>query len=191
MGGGFGWAEGELQPSLAAAVAELEAQLPEPLAEGYRSEIRTVLPGWIAALAASLRRGAVLIVDYGFGRRDYYHPQRSSGTLMCHYRHRAHGDPFLYPGLQDITAWVDFSVCAAAAQQAGCDVAGYTTQGQFLVEALGPRLLGSEASVSPRALSALKTLVLPGEMGERFKVLLLTKGLPDVRLPGRDFRDRL
>jgi SAM-dependent MidA family methyltransferase len=135
----------------------------------------------------------VLFVDYGLVRREYYHPQRSSGTLICHYRHRAHADPFLYPGLQDITAWVDFSACAAAARRAGLTVAGFTTQAQFLLATLAaepPRVATDGASL--RELSAMKTLVLPGEMGERFKVLALRTG--DARgepLPGRDFRDRL
>ena len=189
--GGFAWMEGPVDEHLAEAVLELEARLGEPLPELYRSEIRLVLPPWIRALGSSLGRGAVLLVDYGYGRRDYYHPQRSAGTLMCHYRHRAHDDPFLYPGLQDITAWVDFSACADAASAAGFSVAGYTTQAQFLIGALGPELLeGGAASASPQALSALKTLVLPGEMGERFKALLLTKDA-DVILPGRDLRGRL
>lgn len=187
---GLAWAEGPEQPELADAVAALERRLPAPLPDGYRSELRPALPGWLAALGASLRRGALLLVDYGYARRDYYHPQRTGGTLMCHYRHRAHGDPFLYPGLQDLTAWVDFSACADAALDAGFDVAGYTTQGQFLVEALGSDLLGP-GEPSPSALSALKTLVLPGEMGERFKVLLLTKGIDGLSLPGRDLRARL
>jgi len=187
---GFAWAEGPVQDELADAVLELEAKLGAPLPDLYRSEIRLLLPAWIRALGRSLARGAVLLVDYGYGRRDYYHSQRSGGTLMCHYRHRAHDDPFLYPGLQDITAWVDFSACADAAAEAGLTVAGYTTQAQFVIGALGPELLDGGASVSPQALSALKTLVLPGEMGERFKALLLTKDL-DWVLPGRDLRGRL
>ncbi|MBN1240958.1 MAG: SAM-dependent methyltransferase [Gammaproteobacteria bacterium] len=187
---GLAWSEGPEQPELSAAVAALENKLPRPLPDGYRSEIRLGLAAWIAALGASLERGGLLLVDYGYDRKDYYRPERSSGTLMCHYRHRAHADPFLWPGLQDLTAWVDFSACADAARNAGFDVAGYTTQGQFLVEALGAGLLG-RGEPTPQALSALKTLVLPGEMGERFKILWLTKGVDGLPLPGRDLRRRL
>ena len=88
-------------------------------------------------LLVSLERGALVLVDYGYVRRDYYHPERDGGTLICHYRHRAHADPFLYPGLQDISAWVDFSACADAARAAKLDIGGFTTQAQFLIGALG------------------------------------------------------
>lgn len=187
----FEWAEGPRQAALAEAVAALEARIGEPLPQGYRSEIRLVLPAWIESLAACLGRGAILLVDYGYGRRDYYRPERDGGTLMCHYRHRAHADPFLYPGLQDITAWVDFSACADAGLAAGLDVAGYTTQAQFLLTTLGDALLGDPEHASPQTLNALKTLLLPGEMGERFKAFLLTKSTDSLSLPGRDFRSRL
>jgi SAM-dependent MidA family methyltransferase len=110
--------------------------------------------------------------------------------LICHYRHRAHADPFFLPGLTDLSAWVDFTAVAEAAVGAGLAVAGYTTQGQFLIEGLGPALL-ARAAADARAASALKTLVLPGEMGERFKVMLLAKGVEARGAPGRDFRDRL
>src|SRR5262249_27252639 len=154
------------------------------------------LPAWLASIAAALARGSVLFVDYGLPRREYYHAQRSGGTLICHYRHRVHGDPFLYPGLQDITAWVDFSAVADAARASGLEVSGFTTQAQFLlatVAAEPPRDTVDAAALRER--SALKTLLLPGEMGERFKVLLLRKGLSDSTarepLPGRDLRGRL
>ena len=174
------------------AVGALEQRLGTPLADGYRSELCPMLPEWLASLAAVLERGSPLFVDYGLPRREYYHPQRSAGTLCCHYRHRAHDDPFLYPGLQDITAWVDFSACAEAAAAAGLTVAGFTTQAQFLLSTLAaepPRAAVDAPSL--RELSALKTLVLPGEMGERFKVLLLRTDGEGAGLPGRDFRDRL
>jgi SAM-dependent MidA family methyltransferase len=184
----FEWVEGPPQPALERAVAGLEERLDAPLADGYRSEIRLVLPAWLDALAGTLVRGAVLLVDYGYTRRDYYRPERGQGTLMCHYRHRAHGDPFLYPGLQDITAWVDFSACADAGLAAGLDVAGYTTQAQLLLGALGEGLVSERERSSLAAMGALKTLLLPGEMGERFNALLLTKGGGALSLPGRDFR---
>src|SRR5690606_42092656 len=122
---------------------------------------------------------------------DICRAERSDGRLICPYRHRAHDDPFVYPGLQDLSAWVDWSACADAAHDAGFDVAGFTTQAQFLIGALGPALLGErERSGSPAALGALKTLLMPGEMGERFKVLLAAKGI-EAELPGRDMRSRL
>jgi SAM-dependent MidA family methyltransferase len=192
-GAGFAWVDGAESGAVGAAVERLEHALGEALPDGYRSEIATSAPAWIASLAAVLARGAMFFIDYGLTRREYYHAQRSSGTLMCHYRHRAHADPFLYPGLQDITAWVDFSACADAARAAGLEVAGFTTQAQFLLATLAadPPRMGTDAA-SLRDLGALKTLLLPGEMGERFKVLALrTPGAAREPLAGRDFRDRL
>jgi SAM-dependent MidA family methyltransferase len=188
----FAWADGPPSRELDEAIAALERALGRTLEPGYRSEIAPSLRAWIGSLAAALERGCVLLVDYGLVRREYYHEQRSAGTLRCHYRHRAHDDPFLYPGLQDITAWVDFSACADAAREAGLAVEGFTTQAQFLLATLvaePPRSATDSAAL--RALSAMKTLVLPGEMGERFKVMLLRKRSSGAALPGRDLRDRL
>lgn len=190
--GVFAWAEPRDDAGVAAAVAALEQRLGRSLTEGYCSELCPLLPSWLAGLAGALEQGCLVFADYGLVRAEYYHEQRTAGTLVCHYRHRAHDDPFLYPGLQDITAWVDFSACADAAVAAGLTVAGFTTQGQYLVNALAnlPVPLALDLS-SPRAVSALKTLILPGEMGERFKVLLLRKGAEGPALPGRDLRHRL
>ena len=189
---GFEWAANGAGQQLAAAVEKLEESLGAPLADGYRSELCLALPAWLAALAATLESGSLVFVDYGLVRSEYYHAQRSGGTLVCHYRHRAHADPFVYPGLQDITAWVDFSAVAAAAAAAGLAIDGFTTQAQYLISQLAAATdaLGIDAA-SPREQSALKTLLLPGEMGERFKVLLLRKGVTGPALPGRDFRARL
>ena len=185
------WAEGPSSERLNAAIAALEASLDGVLSAGYRSEISLRLPAWIAALAAPLRRGAVLLIDYGLVRREYYHASRSRGTLVCHYRHRAHENPFVYPGLQDISAWVDFSACADAAASAGLDVAAFTTQAQFLMHGGALETLASASGHEAlRQSQALKTLMLPGEMGERFKVFLATRGI-EATLPGRDLRDRL
>jgi len=187
----FAWAPGCADDPLEAAVAGLEAKLGGALPSGFRSELCLRLGPWIQSLAAPLARGAVLLVDYGLVRREYYHAARAGGTLVCHYRHRAHGDPFLRPGLQDISAWVDFSACADAGFAAGLDVAGFTTQAQFLLASGVADMLSAFAG-RERILQAqaLKTLTLPGEMGERFKVMQLSRGLPGG-LPGRDFRDRL
>ena len=177
-------------------VRSLAADLALP--EGYRSEIDLGLDGWLASLAAPIARGAMVFIDYGYGRAEYYHPQRAGGTLMCHYRHRAHGDPLLLPGLQDITHYVDFTAVAEAAQAAGLAVRGYCTQAHFLLDNGIDGLLAEAASPEEgapylAAVQALKTLMLPGEMGERFKCLLLTRGL-DAPLPGfrgQDLRSRL
>jgi SAM-dependent MidA family methyltransferase len=191
-GDGFAWGDARPAPALATAVRAIEQLLERPLPAGYRSELCLVLPAWLGALAASVERGSLLFVDYGLVRRDYYHEQRADGTLICHYRHRAHADPFAFPGLQDITAWVDFSACAAAASAAGLEVGGFTTQGQYLLSVLAalPPALAADLQ-SPREQSALKTLILPGEMGERFKVLLLRKNVDGPGLPGKDFGHRL
>ena len=188
----LGWGPARADAELTAAVRTIEHALQRVLPDGFSSEVCLTLPAWFAALAAVLKRGSLLFTDYGLVRSDYFHEQRAAGTLVCHYRHRAHDDPFLYPGLQDITAWVDFSACADAASAAGFDVAGFTTQGQYLLSLLAA--LPPELAVdlkSPREQSAMKTLILPGEMGERFKVLLLRKGMSGRELPGKDFRYRL
>ena len=188
----FTWVEGPVDAELSGYVASLERRLRRPLTHGYRSEVSRQLPSWMRRVAASLHRGAVFVLDYGLTETEYYHPQRAHGTLICHYRHRAHDNPFLYPGLQDISAWVDFSACARAARQAGLTVAGFTTQGQFLVQAgATPEAQTRRGTVDLAAAQALKTLVLPGEMGERFKLLVLSRGMTLDPPPGRDFRARL
>lgn len=186
--GGFGWAARPATPALAAAVSRLLPGGTGAFAEGYTSEISQRLPGWIAALAAALGEGALLLCDYGMARSEYYHPQRSQGTLGCHYRHRFHDDPFHLPGLQDITAWVDFTSVAEAAQASGLEVAGYATQAHFLLDAgLDLELAGDGGAVPLRLAQQAKTLLLPGEMGERFKVMALTRGTVPMR--GFGFRD--
>lgn len=189
--GGFERAVGEPDPATQSAVDAIESSIGATLPDGYVSELRPMLGSWIAALSGALARGAILLIDYGAVRREYYHPQRASGTLMCHYRHRAHADPTILPGLQDITAWVDFSAAAEAGSAAGLRVAGFTTQAQFLLATLERNAASLLDSAAPADLSALKTLLLPGEMGERFKVLLLTKANTALALPGRDLRNRL
>ena len=136
--------------------------------------------GLVNSLAQSLKHGAMLLIDYGFRGAEYYHPSRATGTLMCHYRHYAHPDPFLHPGLQDITAHVDFSSVAAAGVAAGLQFAGYTTQAQFLLAGGLTELL---AKVDPADAIAylpltnqLQRLVSPAEMGEFFKVIGFTRG---------------
>ncbi len=151
------------------------------LAPSYHSEINLFAPAWINSLAAVLEQGLLLSFDYGFPRAEYYHPQRYMGTLMCHYRHRAHDDPFVYPGLQDITAHVDFTAVAKAGVAAGFDLAGYTTQSAFLL-ASGITAFAEDTDYADTAqhlatVQALKRLTLPSEMGELFKAIALSKGL--------------
>jgi SAM-dependent MidA family methyltransferase len=147
----------------------------------YLSEINLAAPALMHTLAANVERGAVLLIDYGFGEREYYHPQRDHGTLMCHYRHHVHDDPFFAPGLQDITSHVDFTAVARAAQRAGLDLLGYTTQAQFLVNLGITDLMAltspeNAANYLPLAAQAQK-LLSPAEMGELFKVVALGGGL--------------
>jgi SAM-dependent MidA family methyltransferase len=150
----------------------------------YTSEVGLAAPALVRSLAACLERGMLLFIDYGFGESEYYHPQRSAGTLMCHYRHRAHDDPFFVPGLQDITAHVNFSSVASAAIESGLALAGYTTQAHFLINLgiteLLARVPADQPSVYlPQAATAMK-LLSPAEMGELFKVIALSKGLSDT-----------
>jgi SAM-dependent MidA family methyltransferase len=189
----FCWRREPLTQSQRKCIDSICARLPEPLHTGYTTEIRPLLSGWIESICGALADGDVLLVDYGMSRREYFHPQRDTGTLMCHYRHRAHGNAFLYPGLQDITAWVDFSECADAAAASGMHVAGYATQGSWIAAALHADPVLTEGPDAAQA-AALRTLLLPGEMGERFKALLLSRPAeagPEPALPGRDLRSRL
>lgn len=188
--GRFQWREGSFDDLLKAQLETIERQFLEEWPEGYISEFSALQGPWIRSLAAALNRGAIFIVDYGMPQRDFYSPARNSGTMMCHFRHRAHDNPFLYPGLQDVTAWIDFSALAQAGDAAGLTLAGFTTQGHWLLETLaqgGFDLSGHSA----QALAALKTLLLPGEMGERFKAMLLSKNTEAPALAGRDMRSWL
>jgi SAM-dependent MidA family methyltransferase len=193
---GFEWAPGPVSESLLTDISAITRTVDEPWSPGYISEICPSLSAWIGSLADALNEGVVFLADYGLPRREIYHPDRRQGTLMCHYRHRAHDDPFLYPGLQDITAWVDFTAVADSADAAGLHIAGYTTQAQFLIGTGIERFAELEtADVRSRVQIAgqLRTLMMPSEMGERFKVMTLEKGSQE-NLPavfGRDLRHLL
>lgn len=172
---GLGWEERPANGEILDAARALDVPVP------YESEINLAAAGWMRSLAQSLEQGVMFVVDYGFPRHEYYHPQRSMGTLMCHTRHRAHGDPFLNPGEQDITAHVDFSALAAAARDAGLQVLGYATQAQFLVncgitEVLAQANLDNALHYAPIAAEA-QQLLSPAEMGELFKVLAVGRGV--------------
>ncbi|NNM81470.1 MAG: class I SAM-dependent methyltransferase [Burkholderiales bacterium] len=171
---GFAWEDRVLEkgPLLDAASAIV-------VPSGYISEICPAAGSLVASLAAILKRGLMLFIDYGFGRAEYYHPDRNRGTMMCHYRHHAHDDPFFLPGLQDITAHVDFSAIAQAGVDAGLDFIGYNSQARFLIDC---GIIGLLEQISPEdplrylpMASGLQKLVSPAEMGELFKVILFGK----------------
>lgn len=195
---GFFWQDAvPSDPRLAARVEAITQQSEEGLAPGYVSEINLAAEDWLRTLADSLVRGVILLIDYGFPRHEFYHPQRGMGTLMCHYRHRAHTDPLILTGLQDITAHVDFTAIAEAATAAGLELAGYTSQAHFLLDS-GLSELVTELDLNDiarhmRMVSEIKKLTLPHEMGELFKVMALSKASA-VPLPGfrqYDMRERL
>lgn len=174
--GTFAWDERPAEtPTLLATAQAVEVP------DGYVSEICLAAPGLVRSLAERLEQGALLFLDYGFPFAEYYHPQRRQGTLMCHYRHHAHDDPFYLPGLQDITAHVDFSAVAEAGVEAGLDLLGYASQAHFLINCGITDLL---AQVSPEDAVAYlplakqaQKLLSPAEMGELFKVIALGRGI--------------
>ena len=170
-------------PMLASAVRHIERQLPEPFAEGYRSESLAQLPYWLQAVIGGMQDGAMLFVDYGYGRGEYYQPQRRDGTLRAFRQHHLVSDVFAYPGLQDITASVDFTALAEAGTGAGFDFTGYCSQASFL---LGNRLQENLELAKSRAKDDVarhnlrqqaKLLTLPSEMGERFQAIGFQRGV--------------
>lgn len=181
---------------LAAGVATILHQTGTQLPEGFTSELCLQLPAWLQTASDWLKEGVALIFDYGFTRREYYLPERQSGTLRCYFRHRAHENPFLWPGLQDITAWVDFSYLAESALAAGFDVTGFTTQANFLLASgIDQRVadLAADGRAQVAMAAGLRQLLLPGEMGEAVKVISLGRGgvAPPTAMSGRDLRSRL
>lgn len=170
----FSFAERPADEALVQALREIEAGA-GPLADGYGSEVGFVARTWTAQLAEVLARGVALLIDYGFPLREYYHPQRLMGTIMCHYRHHAHADPFWLPGLNDITAHVDWTAMANAAHGAGLEVLGYSAQSRFLMNCGLLELLAADHS--PAGSSAVQRLLSEAEMGELFKVLAVGRGV--------------
>ena len=174
---------------VAGAVRHVERDLGHPLADGYRSEILPQLPYWMQAIAGSLEAGLMLFIDYGYVRREFYLPERQDGTLMAHYRHRAHSDPLHLPGLNDLTASVDFTALAEACNSAGFDVAAYLPQAHFLIAAGLQDVFEHAYEHAPddaarhRLAQQVKKLTLPDQMGERFQAMLLARGLPALPLP--------
>jgi SAM-dependent MidA family methyltransferase len=183
--GQFAWRDAEPDPALAEHILR---QIPDAgsLPDGYVTEVHPVACGFMASLARLFEggRGAAILADYGFPAHEFYHPQRDTGTLMCHYRHHAHPEPFYLPGLQDVTAHIDFTAMALAAQDAGLDVLAYMSQASFLLAAgIGELLLRTDPADAMRYLPqarAMQKLVAPSEMGELFKVLVVGR---EVQLP--------
>lgn len=166
--------------------ALMQQRCPSPV-EGYLTELAPAREAWLNTLASKLSKALILLIDYGYARHEYYHPQRHMGSLTCHYRHRVHSDPFFYPGIQDITAHVEFTAIAEAASDAGLAIAGFASQAQFLLSCgldhiVQERMQQLEQADENTAQMArlrlsqeMKQLILPGEMGESFKVLALSK----------------
>jgi len=181
---GFVWQQAAAPEWLLAGVHAIEKDLGTELPAGYQSEFSPGLQGWIGDIADSMQDAVVFLFDYGIARHEYYAPDRDSGWLRCYFRHHAHDDPLLYPGIQDLTAWVDFTAIAEAADNAGMTVGSYVTQSQFLLHGgLADELADFDKldQMQQYELSrAVKLLTLPGEMGEHFKCLALSKGRASV-----------
>lgn len=192
--GRLDWSEVHADPEFEAAVRAIERANGQAFPDGYLSEINLRLRSWMAGLAGVLSEGVMLFIDYGLPQREYYRAERREGTLLCHYRHRFHDDPLIHVGVQDIGAWVDFTAVAEAAVDSGLRVAGFTTQAHFLI---GCGIEGfmaniAEQPVTERVQLARQAMVLtlPGEMGERFKVLGLAANY-EHPLRGFGIRDLL
>ena len=173
---GLAWQE---KLAVSSALKDFVAEI--DLMDGYTTEVCLAASGLVASLAGILQSGMLLMIDYGFSRDEYYHPQRNQGTLMCHYRHRAHGEPLVYLGLQDITAHVDFTRVAEAGVANGLELIGFVTQAQFLINAGITELLAfipaeDSANYLPLVASAQK-LLSPAEMGDLFKVIAFERNL--------------
>jgi len=191
--GSVQWSE---RPATAAHEAEVRRLFGEsPLPEDYESEWCPRAGAWLRAVTQTLARGIALFADYGLPRHEYYHPTRDRGTLRCHYRHRAHDDPWMHPATQDITAWVDFTRVAEAADDIGLDVLGYTTQAAFLLATgIEARVAAADATRARAQLAhEARRLMMPEEMGETFKLMALGRGwdAPLDAFSLRDLRSRL
>ncbi len=183
----------QFQDRAAPAALEQAVRTRMPYLPGYRSEINLQAEAWVRDLGTWLAKGAALLIDYGFPRHEFFHPQRQRGTLMCHVQHRAHDDVFLAPGLQDITAHVDFTAIADAALAAKLEVLGYTSQARFLINSGMPELLYGLDQTDTKQLAythgAVQKLLSEAEMGELFKVMVLSRGLIQI-LSGFSRSDR-
>lgn len=196
-GEGFRLQPGKVEQGLHQTLVAIEYETGVELCDGYTSEINLNIQPWLTSVSAMLNQGAVYLVDYGYPRAEYYSAERIMGTLMCYLQHRSFDDALRYPGLQDITAFVDFTAAAEAALIAGFEVQGFTSQANFLLDSGLPALLQEKLDGDERNnlywVQQMKTLTLPSEMGERFKVMGLSKNI-DLPVPGfrlQDMRYRL
>jgi SAM-dependent MidA family methyltransferase len=190
-GQGFTWQSITPKQTVTDSIRSIEARLGD-FAEGYQSELNLNYGPWLKALAQSCKRALVLIIDYGYEQDQYYHPSRARGTLTCHYQHRVHTDPLVYPGLQDITAFVDFDACADAAETNGFVLSGLVTQGRFLLangllEEAQRWAQGNDSLLQLALSQQVGTLSLPQEMGDKFKVLAMQKNMT-LELPAMQRR---
>ncbi|HSM69377.1 MAG TPA: SAM-dependent methyltransferase, partial [Xanthomonadales bacterium] len=190
--GGFAWTTQAAPKALDRAVRQALGEGLEQLPDGFESEICPMLPAWLQAVTSGLTCGCALFIDYGYPRSVYYAAERRMGTLICHYRHRGHDDPFFYPGLQDISAFVDFTALAEAADAAGLPLAGFTSQAMFLLASGLEAQLAELASLPDRERLAraaeVRELTLPSAMGEKFQVMALSRDL-DLDLHGFELLD--
>ncbi len=175
----FIWVESDAEEELINSLHRLEEGQPALFPENYISEINTPLEQWLKGLDSVLNKGVMLFIDYGYSAAEYYHPERMDGSLLCHYRHRVHTDPFYYPGLQDITSSVNFTAAAESADAIGLHVSGYTNQTYFLfgcgLEELLADMNQLDIKAQTKIAQQVRILTMPEEMGERFKVMALTK----------------
>lgn len=183
----FVWATYPASLEVQAAVQHIQDSLPIPMHAGYTSEISLHLSTWLNSLATLLQAGVILLMDYGFTRNEFYHPERSEGTLMCHYRQYAQDNPFWYPGLQDITAHVDFTAVAETAIKNNLDVIGLVTQARFLLACGLLDIFQAQPERTYALTQQIQWLTSPVEMGERFKVMALAK---NCTLPLIGFQDQ-
>ncbi len=186
----FYFTDGELSHPLLSQKGEYIASLQHHTSP-YITEVNLLAESWLASIADCLEAGVCIVIDYGFPEQEYYHPDRNTGTLMCHYQHHSHTDPFFYPGLQDITAHVNFTALANTAVQHAMQVNAFTTQAYFLlgnhlVEFAQQQIATSPSSNIYPISQAVRTLTLAEEMGELFKVLVLSK---NITMPAPHFTD--
>jgi SAM-dependent MidA family methyltransferase len=189
----FQWLKTDIDHNLKSEMQAMFDMLMDPLETPYITEINYNIKPWINSLNDVLDQGLILISDYGYPRQEYFHAQRHTGTLICHYRHQVHDDPFLYPGLQDITASVEFTTVAEAAVDAGLHVSGFTTQAHFLIgcglDQIVSEMETDDVAERSKMTQQVSKLTMPGEMGEKFKFIGLSKKL-DVELCGFGFIDQ-
>ena len=188
----FKWQQKDASPKLQTTVQAMLDTLDQPLPKPYIADINFYIQPWLHTLNDMLHKGVILISDYGYARKDFFHPQRGLGSLICHYRHQVHDDPFLYPGLQDITASVDFTTIAETATSMGMQVTGFTTQAHFLIACgLEQFMLEQQQKSTAERLQMVhqaNRLTMPGEMGEKFKLIALSKAI-DIPLQSFSFFD--